>query len=164
MIGKVRASIIGALIVSVVGVQTPVFASTEEDNLPQVHEDTTPVSASTLFDHTPRRVFSEAAIANATLPVSRVLPLSPSSASDVLAQRYYGRRHGGGRRATAITAIVLGSAAAITGGALLAYANRPECSANSMADGCGYGFKVIGGSVLAGGLVGVTVGALTWPH
>ncbi|MGE5098543.1 MAG: hypothetical protein ACM3SX_01000 [Deltaproteobacteria bacterium] len=80
----------------------------------------------------------------------------------MLAQRYFGRsgRHGG--RSTALTAIVLGSAAAITGGALLAYANRPECSTNAGANGCGCGVKVVGGSVLAGGVGGVTIGALMW--
>jgi hypothetical protein len=52
--------------------------------------------------------------------------------------------------------------AAIAGGALLIYANRPDCSANHAASGCGYGTKVTGGALLAGGLVSVTLGAVTW--
>ena len=163
MTAKLRASIVGALIVAVTGMQTPVFASTEQDSAPQALAHTMPLPAAALLDQAPRRVFSDTALADAMVPASRIAPLWASNNSSVLAQRYFGRR-GGGRRATAITAIVLGSAAAITGGALLAYANRPECDSSSMADGCGYGFKVIGGSVLAGGLVGVTLGALTWPH
>jgi len=144
MSAKLRPLITGALIVSVIAMQTPLFASAEAKT-------------------SPRRLFSEAAIADAVGSSHGVMTLSPSDNADVLAQRHFGRR-GYGRRSTAMAAIVLGSAAAITGGALLAYANRPECGANPTADACGYGVKVVGGSVLAGGLVGVTLGALTWPH
>ena len=56
----------------------------------------------------------------------------------------------------------IGAAAAIAGTALLVYANRPECSTTPTAGGCGYGAKVLGGAVLTGGVVGVTIGALTW--
>ena len=69
----------------------------------------------------------------------------------------YRRRHDG-----AIAAIMIGAAAAITGAAVLTYANRPECSTNPIASGCGYGPKVIGTAALSGGLVGLLVGALTW--
>jgi hypothetical protein len=57
---------------------------------------------------------------------------------------------------------MIGAAAAITGTALLVYANRPECSTNALASGCGYGTKVVGGSVLAGGVAGLAVGAALW--
>jgi len=61
-----------------------------------------------------------------------------------------------------IAAIMIGAAAAITGTAVLVYANRPECTFAPYAGGCGYGTKVVGGAVLAGGVVGLFVGALTW--
>ena len=57
---------------------------------------------------------------------------------------------------------MIGAVAAIAGTALLVYANRPECSTNQLAGGCGYGTKVIGGSVLSAGVVGVVIGAVTW--
>ena len=57
---------------------------------------------------------------------------------------------------------MIGAAAAIAGTAVLVYANRPECSTNQMASGCGYGTKVVGTAVLSAGLVGLVVGALTW--
>ena len=66
------------------------------------------------------------------------------------------------RRDGSIAAIMIGAAAAITGTAVLVYANRPERATNQFAGGCGYGTKVIGTSVLAGGIVGLFVGALTW--
>ncbi|HEY2905176.1 MAG TPA: hypothetical protein VGJ29_04695 [Vicinamibacterales bacterium] len=73
----------------------------------------------------------------------------------------YGR--GGGRRNNAAAAeMVLGGIAAIAGTAILVYANRPDCSRDRFADGCGYGTKVVGGSFLAGGVVVFSVGALTW--
>ena len=80
-----------------------------------------------------------------------------------LAQRggYRGRRSGG-RNGGAAAAIIVGAAAAIAGTAVLVYANRPECTTNRIASGCGYGTKVIGGSVLTGGVVGLVVGAATW--
>ena len=71
--------------------------------------------------------------------------------------RRYGRDHGAAR-----AAVVLGAVAAITGTALLVYANRPECGTNQFAGGCGYGMKVAGGAVLSAGIVGVFAGALTW--
>ena len=77
-------------------------------------------------------------------------------------QRGYGYRRGRGRRSTAATALMIGAAAAITGTALLVYANRPECSTNVSAGGCGYGTKVVGGSVLAAGVIGVGIGAALW--
>jgi hypothetical protein len=73
-----------------------------------------------------------------------------------------GFRRGRSRNGGAATAIFLGAAGAITGAAVLVYANRPECSVNSTLGGCGYGTKVIGGAVLSAGLVGLVIGALTW--
>jgi hypothetical protein len=69
----------------------------------------------------------------------------------------YRRRHDG-----SIAAIMIGAAAAITGAAVLVYANRPECTTNTVAGGCGYGTKVVGTAVLSAGIVGLFVGALTW--
>jgi hypothetical protein len=69
----------------------------------------------------------------------------------------YRRRHDG-----SIAAIMIGAAAAITGAAVLVYANRPGCATSAVAGGCGYGTKVVGTSVLSGGIVGLFVGALTW--
>lgn len=69
----------------------------------------------------------------------------------------YHVRHDG-----SIAAIMIGAAAAITGTAVLVYANRPECTFAPYAGGCGYGTKVVGGAVLAGGVVGLFVGAVTW--
>ena len=57
---------------------------------------------------------------------------------------------------------MIGAVAAITGTAILLYANRPECETDRFAGGCGYGTKVVGGAVLSGGIVGLFVGALTW--
>jgi hypothetical protein len=78
------------------------------------------------------------------------------------AQRGGYRGRGRGRRNGAAAAIVLGAVAAIAGGAILVYANRPDCSTNQTANSCGYGTKVIGGAVLSAGIVGLVVGALTW--
>jgi hypothetical protein len=76
--------------------------------------------------------------------------------------RYRGRRGRWGNGA-AEAALVIGTLASITGGALLVYANRPECSSTDRhAAGCGYGTRVVGGAVLAGGVISLAVGALTW--
>ena len=87
--------------------------------------------------------------------------LEPRSSTALAAQVYQGRPYRMGRNGS-IAAIMIGAAATITGAALLVYANRPDCTVNQFAGGCGYGTKVIGGSVLAGGVVGLFVGALTW--
>ena len=58
--------------------------------------------------------------------------------------------------------MILGAVAAITGAAVLTYANRPECSASALADGCSYGTKVVGTAVTAGGIVTFLTGAFTW--
>ena len=69
---------------------------------------------------------------------------------------------GGRRNEGARTAIVVGTLAAITGAALLLYANRPECSRNAAANACGYGTKVVGGAVLTAGAVGIVAGTISW--
>ena len=75
----------------------------------------------------------------------------------------YGRRFSRGRRNGAAAAVIaLGAVASITGGAILVYANRPECSTTPVAGGCGYGTKVVGGAVLSAGIVGLVAGALAW--
>jgi len=73
---------------------------------------------------------------------------------------YRGRGYRGHHNAAA--ALALGAVAAITGTAILVYANRPECSTSRFAGGCGYGTKVVGGAVLAGGIVGFVIAAATW--
>jgi len=88
--------------------------------------------------------------------------LSPTRATqDRFADGGRGREHWD-HHSGARAAILLGSMAAIAGWALLIDANRPACSANHAASGCGYGTKVTGGAWLAGGLVSVTLGAVTW--
>jgi hypothetical protein len=84
----------------------------------------------------------------------------PLSAVDEEQRGYRSRRSRG--RGTAAAAIMVGAASAVAGTALLVYANRPECSANRSAAGCGYGTKVAGGSFLAGGVIGIAVGAALW--
>jgi hypothetical protein len=74
----------------------------------------------------------------------------------------YGGRGSRGEHNGAAAAVILGAAAAIAGTAVLVYANRPECSMNQAAGGCGYGTKVVGGAVLSAGIVGLLVGAATW--
>ena len=93
--------------------------------------------------------------------IARSLPPAPDE-SGVFAQRGYRGRGYSGRNNGAAAAMFIGAAAAIAGTALLVYANRPECSTTPTAGGCGYGAKVLGGAVLTGGVVGVTIGALTW--
>jgi hypothetical protein len=90
-------------------------------------------------------------------------PFNPSQpyASPWLAQRGWyrgGRRHNGAAQAE----MILGAAAAITGAAILTYANRPECGTNALAEGCSYGTKVVGTAVTAGGIVTFLTGAFSW--
>ena len=90
------------------------------------------------------------------------MPMAPSSQLGVsYAQRGFYR--GGRRRNGAAQAeMVLGAVAAITGAAVLTYANRPACSADALADGCSYGTKVVGVAVTAGGIATFLTGAITW--
>jgi hypothetical protein len=74
---------------------------------------------------------------------------------------YYGppphHHHNGAAQA----AIIFGSAAVIAGTAMMIYANRPECDAIVHSNDC-YGEKVFGGSILAGGIVSLTMGMVMW--
>jgi hypothetical protein len=58
-------------------------------------------------------------------------------------------------------AIIFGSAAVIAGTAMMIYANRPECDTLVNSNDC-YGEKVFGGSILAGGIVSLTMGMVMW--
>jgi hypothetical protein len=95
----------------------------------------------------------------------RTFDLPPVQSRAVSGQIYQGapipmrRRHDG-----SIAALMVGALASITGAAILVYANRPECSTNQLASGCGYGTKVVGGAVLSGGVVGLFIAALTWRY
>jgi hypothetical protein len=91
----------------------------------------------------------------------RPLQFAPVEFSSFAQRGGYGGRGRGGRNGAA-AAIALGAVASIAGGAILVYANRPECSMNQMASGCGYGTKIVGGAVLSAGIVGLVIGALTW--
>jgi hypothetical protein len=82
--------------------------------------------------------------------------------STAFSQWGWGGRRGRGRNRGAGTALFLGAVGAITGAAVLVYADRPDCNTNHALNGCGYGTKVIGGAVLSAGLVGLMIGALTW--
>jgi hypothetical protein len=101
-----------------------------------------------------------------TLPASfvstqRSFAITPAPSRAFAGQIYQGRpyrmNHDG-----SIAALMIGAVTAIAGTALLVYANRPECTTNQLAGGCGYGTKVVGGAVLSAGVVGVVIGAVTW--
>jgi hypothetical protein len=89
-----------------------------------------------------------------------LLAVAASDARDTVQYGYGSRR--GHRNQAALTAIMLGAVGAIAGTAVLVYANRPECNVNPNLGGCGYGTKVVGASVLSGGVVGLMVGAVMW--
>jgi hypothetical protein len=91
----------------------------------------------------------------------RALPAVSADAARDTVQYRYGPR-GGHRNQAALTAIMLGAVGAIAGTAVLVYANRPDCNRNPNLGGCGYGTKVVGASVLSGGVVGLMVGAVMW--
>ena len=86
----------------------------------------------------------------------------PPSLSESTAFRQWGGFRRGRGRNGAEDYCSCCAAGTIAGAAVLVYANRPECNANPALGGCGYGTKVIGGAVLSAGLVGLTIGALTW--
>ncbi len=108
-----------------------------------------------------RSMFDAPSVSTAWEPLPAHAFTVPGPAFAVGGQIYQGApyrlRHDG-----SIAALMVGAAAAIAGTAVLVYANRPECSTNQFAGGCGYGTKVVGSAVLAGGIVGLFVGALTW--
>jgi hypothetical protein len=93
------------------------------------------------------------------MPVSSSMNGSPLGVSSAQRGWYRGGRR---RNGAAQAEMILGAVAAITGAAVLTYANRPECSANALADGCSYGTKVLGTAVTAGGIVTFLTGGFTW--
>jgi hypothetical protein len=146
-------------------------ASLSADNITTAKEDVSAISATALSSgkQLPGTTeFVRSLVAGSPYLVLRDDTLSARSLvfvpdeSSLLAQRGYRGRGYSGRRNGAAAAVFLGAAAAIAGTAVLVYANRPECSTTPTAGGCGYGTKVIGGSVLSAGVVGLLVGAAMW--
>ena len=157
MVKTHRVSLVAAVIVSFVVVHGNValFASDRTQTATDTIASASPVDMR-LSTPSPRLLDLGAAVAAANLT------LSPTT-SAAFAQVRRGRPYRAGRgREGSIAALVLGATAAIAGAAVLVYANRPECSTNQFAGGCGYGTKVIGGAVLTGGAAGLVIGALTW--
>ena len=161
MIRTHRLSMTGALVVCLVATQWSgtLFASQEDppSATPSEVQPTTAEPSRLVFSD---QVFAEHPSFGPPTPQLLTTPVFASSEFEGLGQRrgYRGR----GRNGAATAAIVLGSAAAIGGGAVLVYANRPECSVNLAASGCGYGTKVTGTALLSAGIVAVLVGALAW--
>ena len=156
-----------ALIVCLVGTQLsgPLLASEEKPSssaappsqaVVTIASDAQGRTAADLSRSTDRSRFT---LSNEALRAS-TLTFAPIGSASFTQRGYRGRGRGG--RNGAATAIVLGAVASIAGAAVLVYANRPECSSNHSASGCGYGTKVIGGAVLSAGIVGLAVGSLTW--
>ncbi len=116
----------------------------------------------------PHLTFANAGLTNGAplgylSPGSRtVFDVAPADNNAFAAQIYRGRPYRRANNDGALAAIMIGAAATIAGAALLIYANRPDCNYDPRAGGCGYGMKVVGGSVLTGGAVGLMVGAMTW--
>jgi hypothetical protein len=108
-------------------------------------------------------VFGEQTLRAMSLPLpSLITTNSAVDTSESFAQRRGGYRSRGRRNGAAQAEMVIGAVAAIAGAAVLTYANRPECSANNRADGCGYGTKVVGTAVTTAGVVTFLTGALSW--
>jgi hypothetical protein len=147
MVRTPRLSTTGALIVCLMGTWSgTLFAS--QDERPSSVAPVSALSVTTASELPSRLVISD-----------RVFD---SVETESFAQRRGYRGRGNGRNGPAAAAIVIGAAASIAGGAVLVYANRPECSANHAATGCGYGSKVTGTAVLSAGIVSLIVGALSW--
>ncbi|MEP7310797.1 MAG: hypothetical protein ABJA98_35310 [Acidobacteriota bacterium] len=166
MVRTHRLSTIGALMVCMVAAQWngPLFASAGEgiDGTRTAATDVSSVAPT--FLESSRLTSSGAAIALGAKARSHgIFDVPPAESSIFAAQIYRGQpRRLRRERDGSIAAIVIGAVASITGAAILVYANRPECSSHPVATGCGYGTKVVGGAVLSGGIVGLTIGALTW--
>jgi hypothetical protein len=153
-----RISSIVALSVCLVGSgwSDTVFAS--EPSAPS--EVSTPAISSTPTQPFASNQASRLAIGEQTRR-AMTMPLAASSLGVSYAQRGFYR--GGRRRNGAAQAeMVLGAVAAITGAAVLTYANRPACRVDALADGCSYGTKVIGTAVTAAGIATFLTGAITW--
>jgi hypothetical protein len=103
------------------------------------------------------------ALGTAAPRATRALDVAPARFEPFAGQIYQGAPYPyRARNSGAVAAVIIGAAAVITGAAVLAYANRPLCTNNPIADGCGYGPKVVGTAALSGGIIGLFVGALTW--
>jgi len=171
-----RLSTIAVLIVCFIA--TPwsgtLFAQSQESSpthdasaQPLITPDGTPDSSATPLSASMKEQFRAALNDAARRPAGTPAQVRPrivlsAPAQPTLTQRgFYGGR-GRGRNHGALAAIALGAVATIAGGAILVYANRPDCSTNQTASGCGYGTKVAGGAVLSAGVVGLVVGAAIW--
>jgi hypothetical protein len=147
---RVSRLVLAACLVSVPGISTPASAQALSTNN-QIDRSTQHGSGTPIqFTMPSRFTLNE--------PISSIVSPPPANA---FADRGWSREHWH-RNSGARTAIIVGSIAAIAGGALLVYANRPGCGAAPSATGCSYGTKVAGGAMLAGGALGITIGALTW--
>jgi len=168
-----RSWISAAVMLSFVSLQTNAVlrAAEDESSLTEISETS---ASQPVADGTPQTQFAALPTSLAptghldlTLPASSFVSthptfvLTPTASSAFAGQIYQGRpyklNHDG-----SIAALMIGAVAAIAGTAVLVYANRPECSTNQLAGGCGYGTKVVGGAVLSAGGVGVVIGAFTW--
>jgi hypothetical protein len=167
-------SMIGAVIVCLVCAQGngTLFASAPGGRAPAISIDEQPagtdLSSTPLLQMERSRFTLDAGFFASNPPLGpeaqgahRTFNLVPTQSSAFDGQVYQGRPYRMGRDRS-VAAIMLGAVVTITGAAILVYANRPECSTNQFAGGCGYGTKVVGGAVLSGGVVGLFVGALTW--
>jgi hypothetical protein len=136
------------------------FASEEETNTAAETQASTPAARVRLTLDSVRFTAdpSPAPFAQGAHATFNFIP-APSNA--FAGQIYQGRPYRIGHDRS-IAVIMIGALASITGAAILVYANRPECSTDRFAGGCGYGAKVVGGAVLSGGIAGLFVGALTW--
>jgi hypothetical protein len=164
-----RSWMSAAVMLSLVSLQTnaALFAaedesSSTETSASQPVADSTPQTQLTTLSTS----LPQAGHLDLTLPASFVsthptFAITPTASSAFAGQIYQGRpyklNHDG-----SIAALMIGAVAAIAGTAVLVYANRPECTTNQLAGGCGYGTKVVGGAVVSAGVVGVVIGAITW--
>ena len=169
-----RASTTAALILCLVGSSLggTLFASEAELSPSDVpsSQAVSPSSERPLFTLTDEPLTADApAGATTTHAKQSIFTVTPVE-WNAFAQRggYRGRRprggggSGSGNRDAAAAAIAVGAVASIVGAAILVYGNRPECTTNQRAGGCGYGTHVIGGAVLSAGVAGLVIGSLTW--
>jgi hypothetical protein len=148
MVRTHRLSTTGVLILCLMGTLSSGTAFASEDERPSKATPLSAMSLTTAAEQPSRLVISDR--------------IFDSVEPEGFSQRGGYRGRGNGRNGGAAAAIVIGAAASIAGGAVLVYANRPECSANHAATGCGYGSKVTGTAVLSAGIVSLIVGALSW--
>ena len=149
---RIRRATIASLVICLLGQTTTLLAS---DEAPAARE--LPVTHLTLNGEPLAHLGT---VNPATVQAFGFGPRATSSFEASAFGQY--RRRGRYHRDAAAAALVLGAVGTIAGAAVLVYANRPDCSVNANLGGCGYGAKVVGGSVLTAGLVGLTIGAITW--